>query len=248
VPIGVLYLSWQLAGPLATILYAFLFIMAFGIVPATIMIMGSATPAGSLLGNGHFILGQLAAGHGYLVQTANGYHLAVGDADRFYLHGDWHDIDDGLRNRTVLGWRPFGIVYLKSDDDLQDARVDTAPVADGGSHEVERAGIPEAPPPSTQSFLCPDCGARYAENVTTCDCGTVVIEDGTGPDGWIVDLKRLYRTGLSRVGNIDLIETSEEQTMRDEVGSGAVSEWANVIGLVLGLIIGCVAGYVGLFM
>jgi galactitol-specific phosphotransferase system IIC component len=63
----------------------------------------------------------------------------------------------------------------------------------------------------------------------------------------VVDLKRLYRTGLARVGNIDLLETSEEQTMRQEVGTSTASKWSHMIGIVLGLLIGVIAGYVGLY-
>jgi hypothetical protein len=216
VPAGVLYASWQLAGPLSTIVYTVLFIMAFGLVPATIGLFGSATPGGDGLGKGHFIMANFAAGYPYLLQIKDKYVVVPGTAERFWYDGDWHDVEAGLRNRTVLGWRPFGMLWFKDDSDLKDARTDPAASADGGTHDVERAGIEEKAPPAEVSGL-----------------------DGT----WLIDLKRLYRTGLSQIGNVDLVETAEEQTMRDEVNSGTVNEWSAVIGGVLGLIVGVVTGY-----
>jgi len=249
VPVGVLYLSWQLTGPLATVIYTMIFLLLFLLVPLTIGLFGSATPGSTALGKGHFILGAFAAGHWYLVQTPRRYRLCVGDGDRFYLDGEWHAIEGGRQNKTHLAWRPFGLVYLKADEQLQEARVKERALSDGGAHSVERAGIQEVSPAASIQ-VCPSCDFRTGDpDRLQCPHDDEVLIDPDPGDvsGWRVDLKRLYRTGLARVGNIDLLETSEEQTMRDEVGTGTVSEWSAVIGMLLGLIIGVVAGYIGMF-
>jgi len=249
VPAGVTYVVYQLTGPVATIVYGFVFLFCFGLVPMTIGLLGSTTPFGTSLGKGHFILGAFAAGHWYLVQTPERYQLCIGDEERIYLDGDWVPIEGGKENKTHLGWRPFGIVYLKTDTQLREARVKDRALSDGGEHGVERAGVQEVPPNTTVQ-VCPSCDWETgdADRLKCPDCDEVLIDgDPEDVDGWVVDLKRLYRTGLARVGNIDLLETSEEQTMRKEVGTSTASEWSHMIGLVLGLLIGVIAGYVGLF-
>lgn len=215
-----LAVSVLLAGLVATIVYAFLFLLMLFAAPSLIGLMGRSTPGNGSLGKGHFILGQFAAGHGYLVQVRDQYKLCVGTADRVLIDGDWYEITDGKSNMTVLGWRPFGVLWFKDEDELQRARVDpnakSRVGADGGSHDVQRAGIEEVRPDPSVS----------------------------GMDGkWLVDVKRLYSRGLQRIGNLDLLEQSEEQAMRDEVGTSRTREWSTVIGGVLGLAIGVVTGY-----
>lgn len=251
VPVGVLYISWTLAGPLATVVYGFVFLLTFALIPLLITIMGAATPGGGSLGKAHFIAGQVAAGHGYLVQTMDGYELCVGDDGGFYLDGEYHEIEAGDEHRTILGWQPFGLAWVKDSAALDTERVDGEPVSDGGEHAVERAGIPEVPPPASMDTIqeCPDCGTTYPnDDRFECDCGSILIKQDSETETWIVDLKRLYRSGLQRIGNVDLLETTEEQTMQDEVDTGKVSEWATVIGAMIGLVIGVGAGYVALFV
>lgn len=218
-PIPILYLSYQLTGLLNTIVYTILFVLSFGLIPMLIGLLGKETPGNVALGKFHFVLAQFAAGEGYLVQTKGSYEMCPGggDGECYWLNGTWHDIESGKQNMTVLGWKPFGIIHHKSDETLNDVRVDPAAISDGGSSEVERAGIAEKPPnPSV-----------------------------TGLDGsWLVDLKRLYRTGLQRVGNIDLVATAEEQTMRDEVDMSFTDKNTMLISSVVGVILGVIVGFV----
>lgn len=228
VAIGILALSWTLAGPLSTIIYATLFIVGATLLPGMILLFGRATPFGTGIGTLHFVLAQFIADHGWFVQVGEDYYHCPGTHDEFYLDGAWYEIEEGDVNRSVLGWRPFGIVWLPDADRLLELRVDskaaaeTGAVADGGS-DVERAGLPQAPTP-------------------TVDTDSLLGAGDTGAT-WLVDLKALYRSGLARAGNMDLVSTKEEQTMRDEVDGGAVDRWASVIMFLVGLPMGAAIGY-----
>lgn len=246
-PIGVLYVSYRLTGPLDTILYATVFVLAFGLLPGYVALLGKAAPMNVGIGKFNQILGNFAAGHPWLVQVGGTYELCIGEEDRYWLDGEWYEVEEGLQNRTHLGWRPLGVTWHKSPESLAEYRVDVSAVSDGGTHDVERAGIDEVPPPSSSggAVRCPTCEVTYhdASLVHCPECNNVVIDADVEPDSWLIDLKRLYQTGLQRLGNMDLIETSEEQTMRDEMGESFTSEWSAVIGGVAGLLIGATFGY-----
>lgn len=244
IPLAILYVSWTLAGPLSTVIYSVVFLLCFGLLPLSIGLMGKSIPMSMPIGKFHFILGQFAAGFGYLVQDKERYEMCIGNRERYWYNGEWHDVDEGLRNRTNLGWRPFTIVWHKTDDALEEFRVDGTAISDGGHHDVERAGLEEvAPPKNLGPFYCPGCQRVFEEERMKCpDCAEVLLQN-TQNQGWIIDLKRLYRSGLQRVGSMDLIETTEEQTMRDEVMGSFTNEWSAVIGAIAGVIIGCVFGY-----
>lgn len=256
-PAGLLYLSYQLAGPLDTIVYAILFSLCFGLAPILIGILGQTAPMSGSLGKSHFVLGQMAAGAGWLVQLEDRWEMCPGDSEKFWLDGDWYEVDEGRTNLTVLGWKPFGITWCKTKDALNEARVDPSAIADGGVQEVTRGGVQAATPDYDHDFQCSACEESVEIGDQFCaNCGNVIdIESVTDAatsssiqafesDSWLVALNRLYRTGLAQIGNTDLIETAEEQTMLDEVGTGTVSEWSTVIGGIIGVTLGVVAGYV----
>ena len=221
--VGTVVLSYRLAGALSTIVYATLFAIGAGLLPGLIGLLGRATPMGGAVGKLHFILAQFIAGHGWFVQVGERYHHCPGDRDRFYFDGEWYDVDEGQTHRTALGWRPFGIVWVPDGERLIDARADPRALVeragartDGGA-DVERGGISQATPDSEVS----------------------------GADGsWLIDLKALYRSGLDRAGDMDLVTVKEEQTMRDEVDGGAVDRWGAIIMFLFGLPAGAAIGYV----
>ena len=137
-----LYALWNLAGPVSAIVYLILFATGLGLAPTLIGLFGTALPGSASLAKGNFILGNYAADKPYLVQTEQSYRLAVGDDDRYWLDGDWRPVEDGLTNRTVLGWRPFGFVLDKEDHDFTGAVERTA--TDGGQPTIERGNVQEA--------------------------------------------------------------------------------------------------------
>jgi hypothetical protein len=261
VPSVIFYLSWNISGPISTIVYSILFLLCFGLAPILIGIFGQTVPGAGSLGKAHFVLGQFAAGTGWLVQLDDRYEMCPGDREKFWYDGDWYEVPEGQTNLTVLGWKPFGMTWFKTDDDLREARVDPRGVTDGGMQTVQRGGVRGAEPNIQQDFECVACEKPVEVGMEHCPSCGVPIDAGSEidaatssqiqrfqPDTWLVSLHRLYRTGLGRIGNTDLIETAEEQTMLDEVGSGTVSEWSTVIGGIIGVTLGIVAGYVGLFM
>jgi len=75
---GVLWLSYQLAGPLATIAYAVLFLIGVSIVPGFVLLFGGGLPGNTAVGKLEFALGQLAFGRGWLVQHDSGWEMHPG--------------------------------------------------------------------------------------------------------------------------------------------------------------------------
>lgn len=218
-------LSWRYKGPVETMLYAVLFVFSFALIPSTIGVLGHATPGNTLLGKLHVILGALAYNHHYLVQLDDKWVWCPGDRDGVHIEEcdcgeDWHELVGGHEHRSVLGWRPFGILRHKDAETLTNVRADArgevarGTSADGGT--VERAGYTEESAPAV---------------------------DGLDGD-WLVDLKRVYGSGIDKIGDIDLIETAEEIIERGQVDAGTMSEWrAALIGLA-GIVIGVVVGFV----
>ena len=223
--VGVGYLSWTMAGPLATFVYLFLFLLAMTMIPGIIYMFGAGIPGSGMLGTLNGILGAFAFGRHVLVQTDERYRWCPARKDAIYLDGEWVDIDDGLEHWSVLWWRPFAIARLKSDQTLVESRVDTraerltgrAGQTDGGT--TERGGT-ETVAPAIESG-----------------------DDGT----WVLDLKRLFTPGLLKMGDIELIETTEEITMREESESQSQAWWQPMVYVVVGLLIGLPTGYVFIF-
>jgi hypothetical protein len=219
--IGVLYLSVQLAGIVSTLVYATLFAVSAAAVPTIIGLFGASVgrSLSTILGRLHFILGQFAFGHGYLVQTEDGWNMHPGREDAVWIDGEWREIEGGQSNRSVLGWQPFAILREKTDATLSEARVDARSARDtktDGGQEVTRAGYQEVKKPLK-----------------------------TGLDGeWVVDLKRVFSDSLQRIGDIKIIETAEEIVMADENSSSSFGDWGPIVSGTLGLIVGVVTGYV----
>lgn len=222
-----LYLLARSRGIVATIVFVFLFILCFTLLPVAIGLFGSAVP--NAVGKLHIVLGAVAFNHHYLVQKDNKWEWCPGDRGKFYLDGDWHDIEeDSLENYSVLGWRPFGVLRYKEDDTWDDKRVDMKarrnrgrgevdPTTDGGQAvtETARGGWPEV------------------------DMPIISGTDGT----WLLDLKRVYTRGIEKIGDVELIETAEEVIERGQVADGRMANWGPAIETAVGLILGIVAAY-----
>lgn len=214
----VLRYSWRHAGPIATVVYAFLFLFALTFFPVLIGLLGGSLPGASKVGKLHIILGQFAYGRGVLLQLEDRFEWVPATSDEFYFDGEWHEINGGETNWSVVGWRPFGIIRYKEGETFESVRVDTTAGGpqrpDGGT--VKRGGFEEATPPAE-----------------------------TGLDGkWVLDLKRMYSHGLKKIGDIEVIEKAEEIATRRNAEDSITSGWEPIIGSVVGLIIGLATGYV----
>lgn len=228
----VLRFAWYNAGPIATILYGFLFLVGLTWLPVIIYFGAPSFPGTmrSIFGKGHWILAAVAYNVPFLVQHETGWQLHLGrengDQYEVYINGDWHPIADGLGNMTVLGWRPFGIlrwkddkrtlVGVRADTRAEHERNETALSLPDGGDTGARAGYSEAAPPAV-----------------------------SGDDGrWLVDLKRAYSQGMRKIGDIDVIEKAEEVARRKQAGSGRMDGWQPIIGSLVGLVLGVATGYV----
>lgn len=226
--IGVGYLSWRLAGPVPTLVYFVLFTVGVTMIPGVVLMFGNAIPGSTALGKLNLVLGAFAFGRHALVQTEKGWRWCPAREHAIWIHGEWVEIDGGLEHWSVLGWRPFAVARLKTDETLQQARIDTraeqdtnrrGTAADGGA--VERGGQTAVEPPIRSG------------------------DDGT----WVVDLTRLFTPGLKKFGDIELIETAEEIKMREESGNGgSLTWWQPMVHGTVGIILGCAIGYVILYM
>lgn len=211
---GLFWATIQIAGIVAAILYWFLFLTGVSIFPFSIALGGNALPFNGLIGKLHVMLGAFAFNHHYLVDMGDRWKWCPGEESRVYIDGQWYDIEGGGDNRSVLGWRPFGILRFKTEDTLQSVRVDTKAergrqtTADGGS--ITRAGVAEKPPKPV-----------------------------TGIDGeWLIDLKRVFSRGVKKIGDVELVETAEEVIERGEVTQSKIEGWKPIIGAIVGLLIG----------
>jgi hypothetical protein len=218
VAIGALYLSYRAFGLIETIIYAFVFGFTATVVPISIMLMRAGTPFNAGIGRFHVVLGAFAFGHHYLVQLDDRWKWCPGDGARYWLDGEYHDIDAGFDNRSVLGWRPFGILRHKDYDTLADKRVDDGgagdvSIADGGA--VNRGGYDMLEEP-------PETGRRE----------------------WLLDLRRVLTRGIKQIGDIDLIETAEEIIERGQVDESKMGSYRPLVAFVVMSIIGLIAGYV----
>lgn len=229
--LGAFYLTWQIAGPIDAIAYAFFLLVGALWLPTTILLGAPSFPRSfrALFGKGQWILAAVAYDVPFLVQRRTKWELCPGretsQGHEVYVDDEWHPIEAGEENMTVLGWRPFGILRYKDDRTFLDERADTkadrirgdsrASATDGGT-TVERGGYTEGSPPPV-----------------------------SGVDGrWLIDLKRVYSRGIKRIGDIDIIEKAEEVTRRKEAGSSPMDGWQPIIGSLVGLVLGVATGYV----
>lgn len=224
--VAVFWYSWRAAGPINTIIYFLLFGVSLTFLPVLIYLKFVPSALGIKAGVGklHFVMAQVASGVGWLVQVNERIEYCPGDEEGFYYEGDWYrDVDDAVRNSTVLGWMPFKMAYFKDDDSLKEFRVDPAnevrsgiPTTADGGYTVERGdGLIEKRPDASVSGM---------------------------DDTWLVDIKRLFSEGIEQFGDIDLVDTTEEITMRKEAKSKNISGWKPIIGASVGLLIGILTG------
>lgn len=204
-------------GVVATIVYSVLFVFTLTAIPTAIGVLGEAVPGNGTLAKLQIVLGAMAYNHHYLVQREDKWEWAPGDEDHVYIDGVNHEIEGGFENKSVLGWRPFGILRYKEEGSLEQVRVDDQAemVADGvGGFDRESYGNYQVKHPSEIDH-----------------------------DGWLVDLKRVYSHGVRKVGDIDLIETAEEIIERGQVDDSAITGWRPVIGSLVGMAMGAILAY-----
>lgn len=216
---GGVYLSYRLFGLFDTVVYTVLFLGTLTFLPAFIGLFGGATPMTATLSKLHILFGQVALGTGYLVDMGDEYQWCTGTRERVYIDGEWHDIEGGHDNRSVLGWRPFAILRYKDEETLLDVRSDSVAevgrtTSDGGT--VERAGFAE------------------------------LGQDAISGDGqrWELDLKRVFSRGIRKMGDIELIETAEEVAEREEAKKSRVSGYEPIIASAVGIVLGAGIGWV----
>lgn len=216
--LALLWVMWtRWYGPLSTVVYAFVFVFGLALLPVTILLLGNALPGSGLLGKLHIIFAHIALRYPYLLDRGDRYEYAPGTKNAVWIdsageNGEYREITSGHSNRTVLGWRPFGIVFDKTSVDLENLRADTVAErsrsTDGGT--VERGGYQERAPPGV-----------------------------SGRDGkWLIDLKRVFSRGVKKLGDIDVLETTEEVTQRKQSQNGRLSGYRSIIGTVVGLLLG----------
>lgn len=232
VAVGALYGSYVFNGLIDTIAYAVVFIFAIALIPTTIAIAGAGVPFNAALGRAHIVLGAFAFGHHYLVQREDRWEWCPGDEQQVFIDDEWKDIEGGFGNKSVLGWRPFGILRYKEDGSLRQVRADQAAskrrngtAADGGlvdevDDDMARGGWQQARKP------------------------TVTGRGGT----WLVDLKRVYSSGIKRIGDIELIETAEEIIERGQVNDSGIGGHGPMLTFVVSLILGILVGTGVLFL
>jgi hypothetical protein len=173
------------------------------------------------------VLTAFAFDHHYLVDMGDRWEWCPGDEDSVYVEGEHIEIDGDTSKRSVFGWRPFGILRYKDADTYTDIRVDEHALSqrsdtatDGGSATIERGGFLEADKP---------------------------IE--TGIDGkWIVDLKRVFNRGVSKIGDIDIIETAEEIVERGQVNDGRIQNMNPAITLFISIAFGVMVGFAYVYL
>lgn len=213
----------EFLGPLTTIVCLFAFVMGLTFIPFTVFLGAPSFPGflKTLFGSLHFILGQTAYERGVLVEFEDRYEMCPAERDRVYIDGDWHEVEGGMNEWTVLGWQPFAMLRYKNGKtwrrERADARAATGGMADGGTDQTKRGSFGEHRPDPSIS-------------------GT----DGT----WLLDLKRVYTRAVSKMGDTALLEKAEEIAARKEAKESRTSGMEPLIGSAIGLVLGIATGYV----
>jgi hypothetical protein len=243
-----LAISWARAGPISTIAYALLFVLGATLVPLVVTMFGKATP--TPLGDGLWILGQLAFDEGWLVQHDDGWEMHPGRCvdghHQVHLHGAWHDVD--VEHQTVLGWRRFGILLDKTDRPFGDVtvepsesdsveRIDSAP----GLDEETATALDRLSGDGTDGVL-----SDGGEDAHAVRGGVRALDppEDVPDDCQVVDLGEWWTRGLSRLGDTEVLEQIEEVTMRKEAGEDGSQSRRTVLGSLVGLVLGVATGFV----
>lgn len=227
-----LFASWVFNGLINTIVYLIVFVVCVGIIPISIALFGAGMPGSASLGRAHIVLGAFAFGHHYLVQREDRWEWCPGDERFVYIDGEMHEIEGGFNNRSVLGWRPFGILRFKDHDSLREVRVDNTAV-EGRSGRATDGGLPSEPADDIQRG-----GWNQAPKPTVTGAAST----------WLVDLKRVFSSGIRKIGDIRLIETAEEIIERGQVNDSGLSGLGPALTFTVALILGILAGGVILFL
>ncbi len=163
--------------------------------------------------------------------------MCPGTRDEVFVDEEWHEIEGGQTNLSVLGWKPFGILRFKTDETLREERVEfeDRPQQDWSVDEIATAEVSELVSDGGQSR--PTIERAGVEEI-------VPKRSDVGSNEWLIDLKRVYNRGLKKIGDISIIEKAEEVTMRAEARGSKVDGMEAIVGSIVGLILGLATGYV----
>jgi len=205
---------WVTIGPVETIASVVVAVISAFLIPVTVLLFGPSFPGfmRSFFGTTHWFLGQLVYGSTYLVEDGDDYALCPGDAEKYYLDGDWYEIDGGLSNRSVILGMPFGLLPHKTEDTYEELRQDAGGArADGGAVR-KRAGYKEF-----------DGGEA--------DDGELQL-----------DLVRLGADGLLEAGDARLIEEAEMDQLEEIASGSRLDGWKPMLAMLVGIIMGAITG------
>jgi len=233
---GVLYLSYQWNGLFNTLLYVSLFLLTLTIFPIAITIAGAGLPAAGLVGKFHIVLGAFAFNHHYLVERDDRWEWCPGDEYRVWIDEEWHGIDGGFEYKSVLGWRPFGIVRYKGDyRAFRESRVDRKARKTRDNYNAEK-----------------DITAADGGQTEAVEMGGYMVKERpeiSGADGtWLLDLRRVVGRGVRRIGDVEIIETAEMIIERGEVTTSRVEGFKPMITFIVSLILGVITAVAYTYM
>jgi len=218
--LAALYISLRFNGALATVVYAITFVVAATFIPSVVTVLRGGVPFGGAIGGLQMTLGQFCYGVGYLVEFEDRYEWCPGTEESVYIDGAWRDIESGQQNLTQLGWKPFGMIHWKPENEQAHPFSDYQPHAesgastDGGVDSVTRGGAKQAS-----------------------------LEKAQQQRGPVVDMKRVMNSNVRKFGDTELIERVEEIIERGEVQDSQRSAYGPMIGSIVGLVIGIIVGY-----
>lgn len=205
---------WVTIGPIMTIASVVVALISAFLIPVTVLLFGPSFPGflRGFFGTTHWFLGQLVYGSTYLVEVDDEYHLCPGSAERYYLDGEWHDIDAGQSNRSVILGMPFGLINHKEETTFEDLRQDAIDTrADGGA-------------------------TRKRGSIKEFDGG------GVADEKWQIDLVRLGADGLLEAGDARIIEEAEMDQLEEIASGSRLDGWKPMIAMLVGIIMGALTG------
>lgn len=249
IALGILgYLLFATFGFVGGVVYGTAFVVGATLLPGIVMFVQSGTPL--TIGKLEFAFGQMAFGRGWLVQRNDGWDMHPGEVidgvDHVWIDGQWRPVPD-TANQTILGYQPFGVLFYKDDDTLEEVRVD----------DELRSSLDHGDTPSAGEIA-----RMRASDVLSTEPERASVTDGSGTklersgvrqkqptvedlpeSGWLVDLARYWTPGLEKMADIDILEKVEEVTMRSEA-LGETDSKRMMYGTVVGLVLGAATGYV----
>lgn len=231
VAVGGTYASVRLFGILDTVIYLMLFASGVSLIPILVYMYlpRSITTFQGPIGMLSFSLGMVAFGEGYLVETNHGYRMCPGTTEKYYFDGEWYDIAGGEGNRSILGFRPFGMLRHKDGGAFESVQISEAEDATPSVEEIATDGL---------DIALSDGGEQSTGIVR----GDVAEVRPRRVDGWLIDLKHYYSRGIQKMGDISVIEDAEAIAERGEAEESRMDNLGVISGVLGGLLLGVGGG------